>query len=119
MSLKLLIDEDAQDKVLVKLLRQAGHEVITVNEAGLMSQPDFIVLDYARNADRILLTLNCRDFQSLHAADSHHPGILAIYQEANPSKKMSFKAIVNAIANLETAKVPLANQFISLNHWNY
>ena len=119
MSLKLLIDEDAQDKVLVKLLRQAGHEVITVNEAGLMSHPDFIVLDYARNADRILLTLNCRDFQFLHAADSHHPGILAIYQEANPSKKMSFKAIVNAIANLETAKVPLANQFISLNHWNY
>ena len=105
--------------MLVKLLRQAGHEVITVNEAGLMSQPDFIVLDYARNAERILLTLNCRDFQSLHAADSHHPGILAIYQEANPSKKMSFKAIVRAIANLETANVPLANQFISLNHWNY
>jgi predicted nuclease of predicted toxin-antitoxin system len=71
LSLKLLIDEDAQDKVLVKLLRQAGHEVITVNQAGLMSQPDFIVLDYARNADRILLTLNCRDFQSLHAGDSH------------------------------------------------
>jgi hypothetical protein len=32
---------------------------------------------------------------------------------------MSFKAIVRAIANLEAAKVPLANQFISLNHWNY
>jgi hypothetical protein len=32
---------------------------------------------------------------------------------------MSFKAIVNAIANLETANVPLANQFISLNQWNY
>jgi hypothetical protein len=32
---------------------------------------------------------------------------------------MGFKAIVKAIANLETANVPLANQFISLNHWNY
>ncbi len=105
--------------MLVKLLQQAGHEVITVNQAGLMSQPDFIVLDYARNADRILLTLNCRDFQSLHAVNSYHPGILAIYQEANPSKKMSFKAIVKAIANLETANVTLINQFISLNHWNY
>ena len=68
MSLKLLIDEDAQDKVLV---------------------------------------------------NSQHPGILAVYQEANPSKKMSFQAIVRAIVNLEAAKVPLANQFISLNHWNY
>ena len=87
MSLKLLIDEDAQDKVLVKLLRQAGHEVITVNEAGLMSQPDFLVLDYARNADRILLTLNCRDFQSLHAADPHHPGILAFIKRQIPQRK--------------------------------
>ena len=119
MSLKLLIDEDAQDKVLVKSLQQAGHEVITANEAGLMSQPDSVVLDYARNTDRVLLTLNCRDFQALHAVNYHHPGILAVYQEANPSKKMSFKAIVRAIANLEAANIPLFNQFISLNHWGY
>lgn len=119
MSLKLLIDEDTQDKVLVRLLRQAGHDVITVNEAGIMSQSDAKVLDYARKADRVLLTLNCRDFQALHTVNPHHPGILAIYQEANLFKKMGFQAIIKAIANLETADVPIANQFISLNHWNY
>ena len=119
MSLQLLIDEDSQEKRLVKLLREAGHYVITANEAGLMSQPDRVVFSYAIENNFILLTLNCRDFEALHEALSNHPGILAVYQDANPFKKMSFKAIVKAIANLEASGVPLANQFISLNHWNY
>ncbi|ACK73575.1 hypothetical protein PCC7424_5227 [Gloeothece citriformis PCC 7424] len=46
-------------------------------------------------------------------------GILAIYNEKNPSKNMTFKAIVKAIANLEASGIPLGGQFIALNHWNY
>ncbi len=119
MSLRLLIDEDSQDKVLVRLLREAGHDVVTVNEAGLMGQPDTTVFRYAIDKNRIVLTLNCRDFKALHKTNPNHPGIFAVYQEADPLKKMSFKIIVKAISNLEVAKIPLANQFISLNHWNY
>jgi predicted nuclease of predicted toxin-antitoxin system len=119
LSLKLLIDEDSQAQPLVNLLRNAGHDVLTVNESGLMSQPDNIVLNYARGHNRILLTRNCKDFKALHEANSIHPGILAIYQEANPLKKMSRKDIARAIANLEAANIPIANQFLSLNHWNY
>ncbi|WP_159292855.1 hypothetical protein [Microcystis aeruginosa] len=62
---------------------------------------------------------NCDDFEELHQANPSHSGVLAVYRNANRFKNMDFKAIVNAIANLETANVPLANQFISLNHWNY
>ena len=119
MTQRLLIDEDSQDKILVKLLREAGHDVITVNEAGLMGEPDPLILQYAAQANRILLTLNCRDFRILHQANPKHSGIFAIYQEANPAKKISFKQIVKAIINLEAANISLANQFISLNHWNY
>jgi predicted nuclease of predicted toxin-antitoxin system len=116
LSLRLLIDDDSQDKVLVRLLREAGHDVVTVKEAGLMSQPDSTVFSYALAKNRILLTLNCRDFQALHQANPNHPGIFVVYQEAEPLKKMSFKIIVLAIANLEAANIPLMNQFISLNH---
>jgi predicted nuclease of predicted toxin-antitoxin system len=119
LSLKLLIDEDAQDKLLVKLLRQSGHDVITVNEAGLSGQPDPIVLQSAKTNNRVLLTYNCDDFETLHQTNPIHSGILAIYRSSNRSKNMSFKDIVQAIANLETANIPIANQFISLNHWNY
>jgi predicted nuclease of predicted toxin-antitoxin system len=119
LSLKLLIDEDSQDRLLVKLLRQAAHDVITVNEAGLTSQPDKIVFDYALANNRVLLTYNCDDFEALHEANPIHSGILAIYRGSNRSKNMSFKDIARAIANLESANIPLAKQFISLNHWNY
>lgn len=119
MSLRLLMDEDSQDRRLVKLLQEAGHDVITANEAGLMSQPDSRVFRYACSTNRVLLTLNCRDFEALHEVNPNHSGILAVYQDVNPLKKMSFKAIVKAIANLEAASVPLASQFIPLNQWNY
>jgi hypothetical protein len=48
-----------------------------------------------------------------------HSGILAVYRNSNRAKNMSFKDIICAIANLEALDIPLANQFISLNQWNY
>ena len=119
MALKLLIDEDSLAKPLVKNLRKVGHDVVTVNEIGLSSQTDLVVLNYARENNRILLTHNCQDFEVLHQENSNHQGILAIYRDADSSKNMSRQAIVRAIANLEAANIPLANQFISLNQWNY
>jgi predicted nuclease of predicted toxin-antitoxin system len=119
LSLKLFVDEDTQDKLLVKLLRNASHDVVTVNEARLMSSSDPIILDYARTNERLVLTYNCDDFEELHQAQPLHPGILAVYRDNNSSKNMSFKEIVKAISNLEATMMPLANQFISLNQWNY
>ena len=119
MSLRLLIDEDTQALVLVKMLIRANHNVITVNQVGLMSQEDAVVLNYARSDNRIVLTRNCRDFEDLHQENPYHPGILAIYENKDYSKDMSRVAIIRAIANLEASNIPLANQFISLNQWNY
>jgi predicted nuclease of predicted toxin-antitoxin system len=135
LSLRLLIDEDSQAKPLVSLLRKSGHDVETANEAGLSGKEDFLVLDYARVKNRILLTQNCDDFEgegcavarripnhlveALHRANSKHPGIFAVYQNNDRSKDMSRKELVKAIANLEVTGITLANQFISLNQWNY
>ncbi|NJL52026.1 MAG: DUF5615 family PIN-like protein [Hydrococcus sp. SU_1_0] len=119
MSLRLLIDEDSQAKLLVNLLRKAGHDVVTINELELSGSDDTVVLDCARKQERVLLTQNCQDFETLHQLNSIHPGILAIYQDNYSSKNMLLKDIVKAIANLEAANIPLINQFISLNHWNY
>ena len=113
------MDEDSQDKLLVGFLRRAGHDVLTVNEVGLTGQPDPMVLNYARQNNRLLFTFNCDDFEALHEANPIHPGILVVYHNDDFSKDMSFFAIVRAIANLEAANIPLANQFISLNQWNY
>ena len=119
MSLRLLLDEDSQAKYLLNLLRSAGHDVITVNEAGLEGQVDSEVLNYAIQERRSLLTRNCNDFQELHEINPNHPGILAVYQDADPAKNMSYQAIVQAIANLEIASAAIENQFVALNQWNY
>jgi predicted nuclease of predicted toxin-antitoxin system len=119
LSLKLLIDEDSQAKVLVSMLRKAGHNVVTVNELGLMSQPDEVVLDYARQDNRIVLTHNCQDFEALHETNPNHSGIFVIYENDNSFKDMSRQEIVKAIFNLEAANISLVNQFISLNQWKY
>ncbi len=119
MSLRLLLDEDSQAKRLVTVLEKAGHEVLTINEVGLAGSSDDVVLDYAREANLILLTHNCDDFEELHNLNPNHSGILAVYSNADRFKNMSFKTIVKAIANLEAAGIPLTNQFISLNYWNY
>ena len=73
MTRKLLIDEDSQAKVLVTLLKQAGYDVLTVNEAGLSGQPDSVVFEYACLEGRLVLTRNYDDFQALHEANPIHP----------------------------------------------
>jgi predicted nuclease of predicted toxin-antitoxin system len=59
----MLLDEDSQAKYLVNLLQAASHDVVTVNAVGLMNRPDLVVLNYARQDQRVLLTRNCDDFQ--------------------------------------------------------
>ena len=105
MSLKLLIDEDSQDKLLVSQLKQVGHDVLTVTDLDLLGQPDHLILARAVLEDRVLLTSNCDDFAILSAQllsqKQHHPGILLVRKYNNPTKDMNYRAIVQAIANLE------------------
>lgn len=119
MSLALLLDEDSQAKYLVRLLQSAQHDVITINQICLVGMPDAAVLQYAQQHQRVLLTRNCHDFFDLHQQTPHHHGILAVYQDANPAKNMSYAAIVAAIANLEAAGLDLHSQFMVLNQWHY
>lgn len=119
MSVKILLDEDSQANYLVNLLELQGYDVMTVKVAGLSGKPDIAVLNYARQEERVLLTRNCEDFLILHQSNPVHPGILAVYQDPDSSKNMSYQAIGKAIANLESANYGLKNSFIILNQWNY
>lgn len=119
MSLFLLLDEDSQSKYLANLLKRSGHDVLTVNEAGITGFSDAMVFDYCRQSNRILLTRNCDDFQVLHQVNPIHPGIIAIYQDADPDKNMTYQAIAHAINNLESVGFNLANQFVILNQWQF
>ena len=103
----------------MRLLREAGHDVLTAEAAGLNSMADAEVLAVAIREGRVLLTRNCADFLALHEATDNHPGILAVYQDSDPSKNMRYADIARAIANVEASGLPLAGEFIVLNAWRW
>lgn len=65
---------------IVHVLRRLGHDVITVRETSALktgdSTPDELVLQFAAQQQRILLTLNETDYRRLHALNARHFGII-------------------------------------------
>lgn len=63
---------------VVEALRELGHDVLTVLEAGQAEQavPDEEVLAFAARRARIVLTLNRKHFITLHHAYPDHAGVV-------------------------------------------
>jgi predicted nuclease of predicted toxin-antitoxin system len=70
---------------VVEALRQRGHDVLTVREAGQDNQriEDPAVLAYAPAAGRALLTINRRDCMRLHRQQPAHAGIIVCTEDAD------------------------------------
>ena len=70
---------------VVEELRQLGHDVLTIHEAGEAGQalPDHAVLDSACRQGRALLTFNRRHFIRLHGERPEHSGIVACTFDAD------------------------------------
>lgn len=117
--MRIVLDEDSQSRLLQRLLAEAGHDVLSVNQANLTSHSDAEVLQFAAQTDRIVLTRNVTDFLALHESDANHSGILATHEDRDVSKNMNFPTIVQAIGNLERSGWDIAGQFVSLNAWSF
>lgn len=119
MTLRLYLDDCANDGHLRALLQAAGHTVIIPAEAGTIGRNDDIHLRYAIEHDLVLVTMNARDFLALHQANSQHPGIVLIYRDNDVVRDMTNQDIVQALALLEQAYqgVGLANLVHVLNPW--
>jgi predicted nuclease of predicted toxin-antitoxin system len=64
--LRLLLDAHLSGRVIGKALRNAGHDILTIDEhRGLDALEDALVLQLAAQEQRILVTSNVRDFPDL------------------------------------------------------
>jgi predicted nuclease of predicted toxin-antitoxin system len=103
------------------MLREAGHHVVTPAESGTAGADDEDHLGYAIQNNLTLLTKNPSDFLELHEQDCNHPGILAIHQDNDIARDMTYGDIVQAIALLEKtyteAGASIAGTFHDLNDW--
>jgi predicted nuclease of predicted toxin-antitoxin system len=70
---------------VAELLRNLGHDVLTVQEAGNANQriPDEQVLAFAVSQERAILTINRIDFIRLHRRDDQHFGIVICMNNRN------------------------------------
>lgn len=83
---------------IVYALRRLGHSVITVRETNVSKagegMPDELVLQFAAQQQRVVLTVNERDFRRLHGLNARHAGILccpeptlALDQKGRPANR--------------------------------
>jgi predicted nuclease of predicted toxin-antitoxin system len=93
----------------VQVLRNWGHDVLTVQEAGRCGKPDPEVLADATADGRAVLTHNHRDFQRLHAVGQPHGGIISCTRDDN-----NLPALAQRIHDAIAVVPNLANQFIRI-----
>jgi hypothetical protein len=118
---RLYLDDDTVDTLLVRLLERAGYDVELPRDAGLVGRADPVHLERAITTSRNVLSGNHDDFEELHdlirAAGGIHPGILIVRYDNDTRRDLTEKGIVTAISHLVAAGVPLENEFVILNHW--
>jgi predicted nuclease of predicted toxin-antitoxin system len=70
---------------VVEFLRDLGHDIVTVQEAGNANQriPDEDVLTFAIGQERAILTINRVDFIRLHRRQDNHFGIVICTNNRN------------------------------------
>jgi predicted nuclease of predicted toxin-antitoxin system len=109
----LYLDDDSVRSVLIRRLTAAGHDVSIPADAGIAGQEDATHLMYAIRTSRVLLTHNHDDFELLHdlvlLAGGHHPGIVVVRLDNDPTRDMSPSAIVAAIQKLAASEIPISD----------
>src|SRR5437879_467606 len=120
-SMRIYLDDDSIELLLIRFLRQGRHDVQLPADRGLAGRSDAIHLTHAIRESRLLLSRNHKDFEELHdllmAGRGHHLGILVVRRDNDPTRDMSQRGIVNAIAKLEVSGTPLEDTVHVLSHW--
>jgi hypothetical protein len=75
--MRLYLDDDSANVILVRLLRREGHDVEIPADAALAGSADPVHLTHAIGENRTSLSANHDDFRDLHAlvlkAQGRHP----------------------------------------------
>jgi hypothetical protein len=118
-------DDHYDGDYFIALLRRSGFQVVSPRSVSMRGQSDEVHLTYCAQNGYVILTANAKDFRRLHeewqSQGKTHSGIIAVYYEHDASKNMSLTDIVSALKKLLKAHqqlgLPIANEFIVLNHW--
>ena len=117
----LYFDDDSADAAVIRRLADGGHDALTPRAAGTAGYADPVHFMCAIRAGRVLFTHDHEDFTLLHdlvlLAGGHHPGILVVRRDNDPTRDMSPGAMVRAIHNLTASNLAIPDAVHVLNHW--
>ena len=90
--MRLYLDDDTVNALLVRLLKRAGYDVQLPSDAGRDGSSDPVQLQHSIRTNRVLLSGNHRDFEELHElihqAGGNHPGILIVRRDNDSSSRL-------------------------------
>ena len=107
---RLYADENFPSPVVIEL-RQLGHDVLTLQEAGKAGQAmsDEAVLTDATTDNRAMLTHNRKHFIHLHSLSTNHAGIIVCTVDVN------FESLAERIHAAIDSQNDLSGQLIRVN----
>ena len=114
MSLRLLLDENAESAPLIGLLRQRGHDVVGVRELGCKAASDMAVLDLAIREGRTLYTRD-RGFYLWSSGRSEHARIIVEHKSSGGQRNMSYHEIADALEDLQKMVADVRNLTLTIN----
>jgi predicted nuclease of predicted toxin-antitoxin system len=106
-----LLDENVSPSI-VRALSAAGHDVFHVRDRGLIGQPDHVIWRRAVAENRILVTINARDFVRLAEREELHGGLVTFPSGSRPHEQLI--VILRVIEYLEADYVQGRD---SMNRW--
>jgi hypothetical protein len=119
--MRIYIDEDLAAALLGRLLQTAGARCRYPDGRGHARSFGRHSAHAWHSRDRVCLTANYDDYEELHLlvreARGTHAGIMVVRHDNDPTRDLTAKGVVAAIRTLEAAGVPIANEYIILNHW--
>jgi hypothetical protein len=114
----LYLDEDTIKTALVKALRNADLDVITVVDAGMLGRSDEEQLNWSTEQKRVIYSFNIGDFCKLHKnyviRGKTHTGIILA-----PQQQYSIGRQLTGLLKLVAAYSPedMMNQLVFLNSY--
>ncbi|MEX2173041.1 MAG: DUF5615 family PIN-like protein [Pirellulaceae bacterium] len=119
--MRLYLDDDSVNRVLIAQLRQAGHDVQIPADIGSAGEADAVHLLHALREKRVLVSYNHDDYKELHdlviGSGGFHPGILALRRDGDRRRDMRPFQVVGAIGKFIASGSPFVDSFNVLNHW--
>lgn len=103
--MKIKLDENLGSLRVATRLRLAGHDVATVREQGLISAPDFELINICRDEGRCLVTSDRGFGNRLRFNPANYLGIIVIRVPSRASFEDWREAIETLIIGLEEADV--------------